>query len=145
MPWSCQDTTKSMHFAHRSPLNPHSGDIMLVSFFIFFSKPITLRSSNRDCPTGKNQSVSYQPDRKGHQWTWANHEKRCNGSKNTVLGAGTWVAPLVECPALGFGSGRDLMAHGLKSCRGLCTHWGVCLKILSLYPSPLLTQTLALK
>ena len=33
---------------------------------------------------------------------------------------GTWVAHLVKCPTLDFGSGHHLMVHGFKPCLGLC-------------------------
>ena len=31
------------------------------------------------------------------------------------LGRGAWVAQSVECPTLGFGSGRDFLVCGIKS------------------------------
>ena len=35
-------------------------------------------------------------------------------SLKAVLGKGHWVAPLVKCPILGFGSGQDLMVCEFK-------------------------------
>ena len=35
-------------------------------------------------------------------------------------GWGAWVAQVVECPTLGFGSGHDLMVHGVKPRIGFC-------------------------
>ena len=32
----------------------------------------------------------------------------------TILARGTWVAHLVECPTLDFGSGHGLLIHGIK-------------------------------
>ena len=34
---------------------------------------------------------------------------------------GAWVAQLVECPTLGFGSGHDLTLRGFTPLVGLCT------------------------
>ena len=55
--------------------------------------------------------------------------------ENFHLG-GTWVAQSVECLNLGFGSGHNLTGHDIEPHVGLHTHRGVCLKILSLCPSP---------
>jgi len=45
------------------------------------------------------------------------------------------VAQSVEPPTLGFGSGHDLMGHEIKPGIRLHAQSGVCLKILSFYPS----------
>ena len=34
---------------------------------------------------------------------------------------GAWVAQLVKCPTLDFGSGHDLRVHEIEPCIGLCT------------------------
>lgn len=58
---------------------------------------------------------------------------------------GTWVAQLVKCPTLGFGSGHDLGIVRLSSlCQALCSAWSrlensLCLSVslcLSLFPLP---------
>ena len=33
-----------------------------------------------------------------------------------ISGRGGWVAQLVKCPSLDFGSGHDLTVHGIKLC-----------------------------
>ena len=49
---------------------------------------------------------------------------------------GPWVVQLVKGLTPGFHSGHHLMGPEITSCVGLCTQWGVCLKILSLCSSP---------
>ena len=46
------------------------------------------------------------------------------------------MAQSVKRPTLDFGSGPDLIGCEMVPHIGLCTHWGVFLKILSLCPSP---------
>ena len=49
---------------------------------------------------------------------------------------GTGMAQSVEHPALGFGSRHELVALEIQAHVWLHAQWGVCLKILSLCPSP---------
>ena len=53
---------------------------------------------------------------------------------------GAWIAQLVGCWSLGFGWGHYFMGRGNEPHVGLCTHWGVCLRILSLCLSSLTSQ-----
>uniref|UniRef100_A0A8C7EJB2 Uncharacterized protein n=1 Tax=Neovison vison TaxID=452646 RepID=A0A8C7EJB2_NEOVI len=49
---------------------------------------------------------------------------------------GTWVVQSIGHLTLGFSSGCDFMGCGIESHTGLCSQWGVSLKILSLCPFP---------